>query len=453
MKNILRALAVWFIIGVTGGVAFAEESRDTNKDETPIKEDREQFGNTLFKMPRGWKKVEKSGALLLAPADITEDRKFFVLIPKGQEFTGDFREFFESVLKQGLNAGEKEVESSQITATRANSGYDLLQKAMVIEDESGMQTYRLYLAANPGKRFEMIACVASGKEAFSRYQPGLAEFLQTWRFANVPLKKVTKAASAEPKREAKKQQTAAAETPAPRGKAAPMGLYVANILVNRPKAFGLGYEYRSWNDYWLLLPEGRIYFGLPEGDWSRFDFERARRENPKKCGTYQIVNGEIRLQWQGRDIAFKRGEQTVPVGRGYNGQTGNAIFKKVAQEDGLRFSGTFARRSFTDVSSRVTQGNVSGETRFVFTTDGRFEVFGFIGFAVGAKGDAPASPSGNANVAGSSQRDGAGTYRIHDNTLELIYSDGRRERLTFFRYPGEESKVIAINGANYLRRD
>ena len=45
-----------------------------------------------------------------------------------------------------------------------------------------------------------------------------------------------------------------------------------------------------------------------------------------------------------------------------------------------------------------------------------------------------------------------GTYRIANNILELTYADGRREQHFFFRYPGEETQIICINGANYLRR-
>ena len=90
---------------------------------------------------------------------------------------------------------------------------------------------------------------------------------------------------------------------------------------------------------------------------------------------------------------------------------------------------------------------MSGEHKIAFNRNGQFAQQDFVGY-VGS--------GSSANSSTSSRRSGSGTYRILGNTLELNYSDGRREQYSFFVYPENVKEarpgLIVINGTSYLLR-
>jgi len=415
-----------------------------------------QYGNVKFDIPSGWQRLEQGQFAVLAPNDLTTSEKLIIVISPGQELTSDFRAAFEATLQNALAANEKLVGSSETQLNRENEGYDVLTKTLTVENvDDSNRTIRLYIAANPGKRLEMIVILANDQALFKKYETAVQAFITSCTFANF-----TKTGN---------DATVNADKPVGNPPSSNRyteieGLYVANILQNVPKTFGFGYEYRNFNVFWLLLSGGRIYFGLPDGDPAQFDFERAGREKPEKCGTYQISNSQIQLQWRGKPVSFNRGQELVDLSAAYSGQTGRTFFRRVSSENGVRLNGVFARRSFAHLSSAITDGGVSGETRFSFSSDGRFTIEGFIGFSASTKGRpldsgrdptaiTPASPNGNVLAIGSNNNTQSGTYQIRNNVLELTYADGHREGFFFFRVPQEEDKVICINGTNYLRSE
>src|SRR6185369_3522682 len=62
------------------------------------------------------------------------------------------------------------------------------------------------------------------------------------------------------------------------------------------------YDYKVRQIYYIFYPDGRVYNGLPKGGTlDSFDYERARSEDPKNCGTYQITKDQIQFNWPARD--------------------------------------------------------------------------------------------------------------------------------------------------------
>src|SRR5262249_33746926 len=128
--------------------------------------------------------------------------------------------------------------------------------------------------------------------------------------------------------------------------------------------------------YWLLLPGGRLYFGLPAaGDWGRLDFDRAEREQPGLCGRYERTGDTIRFRYAGRPISFRAGQQIAPFpGQIRQGQAEpQTAFRRVAPCDGLRLEGNYEERNLIATSNgRTITGSTASERRFTFFRDGRF---------------------------------------------------------------------------------
>ncbi|MCS7066432.1 MAG: hypothetical protein NZL85_09200 [Fimbriimonadales bacterium] len=225
-----------------------------------------------------------------------------------------------------------------------------------------------------------------------------------------------------------------------------MGLYVGYFAYWRYNAFTGINEFRAHSEYWLLLSGGRIYFGKPTNGVDRFDWERAKREDPKNCGAYRVANGRIQFEWKGEAVAFPKDAKEVKVKKKFGtSQVGNS-FRRVEPCNGCRLSGSYRRTTYVNltVNPNIEQRDVSGEHTITFTQDGRFTLEGFSGFT--------STHQEIGGAAGSTKTAQSGTYRIYNYTIELSFSDGRRETLLFFRYPGEEEEAINIGGATFTRR-
>ena len=128
---------------------------------------------------------------------------------------------------------------------------------------------------------------------------------------------------------------------------------------------------------------------------------------------------------------------------------GNTRFYPINTFDGLRLSGTYSFRAFTNLSGGAggVSGGVSGERTISFNSNGQFVANNFVGFA---------ASGGVAQAASSTTSSGQGSYQIIGNTITLSYSNGRKESFVFFVYPeneGERPELIVIGGVNYLLRD
>ena len=146
------------------------------------------------------------------------------------------------------------------------------------------------------------------------------------------------------------------------------------------------------------------------------DYAQTLRQNPYSCGTYSVSGNRITFHWHGSAVvpipfAHSRGTLTIA------GDT----YYPIVPANNLRLEGAFHNASRIN-TGRSVAATMAAQPRLTFGSDGRFQ---------------------GANL--------AGTYQISGYSILLAYGNGRRERLTFYRYPGQESKTIVIDGAVYLR--
>lgn len=380
--------------------------------------------NITYEVPQGWRRVEQGETQLLIPSDLPRGESCVLIVLPGEELRGDFRAAFDAARGE-LESGERVLETTEVKAEKSAAGYETLYSVAVTNDPQGKRTYRLYLAAHPGSRFEMIVYAAVGEEMFKRYQPAVLDFIKSIGFANLNPALASPASPAKP-------------LPAPaRGGRELTGLYVGTESRQQFNVATKFYDYIVRQVYYLFLPGGRVYRGLPQGGGlDEFDCESAAREAAQGCGTYQVSGDTIQFNWaaggQSNPVAFSRSADRLRIGA--------TTYFRVEPADGRRLAGVYARKSFTNLSggAGVASGGVAGETAIAFDGGGQFESAGFVGFAAGGAG-----------AASSSQRD-AGAYRIDGTTLELTHADGRRTRHTAFLMPKEDN-VLVIDGATYLK--
>lgn len=107
------------------------------------------FGNTIFRMPPGWRRqMGSGGALILLPQNSEFPR---ILIAKSEILSGNFRAQYEQRL-QALS-----IETGAIKPIPTDEGFPVLMAAATVAGPSRYENIRAtYVAANPGDRFEQI---------------------------------------------------------------------------------------------------------------------------------------------------------------------------------------------------------------------------------------------------------------------------------------------------------
>lgn len=411
----------------------------------------EQFSNVLYNLPAGWQSSQQQEALLLTPKNLKGNQQgSFIIILPGQDYTGNFRAWFENLLTIAHKDG-RVVASEGINETMAEEGFPLIFYQEAFEDSNGTRSLRFYVAAHPGSRVETVGYFATDVDSYNRYKDVFEQFLKSLDFANWDSANRRPRANPGTSTGNNSEVASAGTTKGNSGVKGNdtvkgnglNGLYVATISTQQFNVNTKFYDYIVRQVYYLFLPDGRVYNALPKGgSLNNFDFARAQREDPNNCGTYQIYNGEINFRWANRPA-----NSFVAQLNGDRIKLGSNLFYKVSNAEGVKLNGVYAVRTFTNTSSATSTGGVAGERKITFTGDGRFQEEGFTGF-VGS--------GANAGAASSQRSNGSGSYRISGNTLELRYSDGRQSQVTFFVYPEnvQEARpgLIVIDGVSLLLR-
>jgi len=142
-------------------------------------------GNAVFQIPAAWQGTEQDGVVILSPQSGPGKKNVAIMILQGHELNSDFRKAFDQVLRK-MHANLRVISDGQIQSLQADEGYPVLLTEVQTQDAAGDRSYRLYLAANPGSRFEMIMYLASSETSYRSYRPVLEQFVKNLNFANAP---------------------------------------------------------------------------------------------------------------------------------------------------------------------------------------------------------------------------------------------------------------------------
>ena len=187
---------------------------------------------------------------------------------------------------------------------------------------------------------------------------------------------------------------------------------------------------------YLFSRNGEVYKGIPLTESTdKFDFARAKRETPERCGTYTIGNGKIIFNWA-------------------DGKTEDSYFNYRVGDSGreeIDFKSTFWVKliswgkplnnayesspldlGFPDKDSGFPDFAKASQLSITFTADGKFSV-----------------KHRDSNAAGS--------YVVKGAILKLNFTDGSTRDCTLhvFSDSSEEERheILYINGRPYFLKD
>jgi hypothetical protein len=197
------------------------------------------------------------------------------------------------------------------------------------------------------------------------------------------------------------------------GNAGLSGVYFRAAVVNELDVAAARFVPRAKFIYWCFFPDGRCYYSMPTEGLDNFSYDYVKGMNDLWCCTYKLEGDTGVITWGtgGTTVPFRRVGRTLAI------KTDADVYELLDPCDGLTLEGTFRRHDWQEENS--------SKEGITFSHDGTFVDEGFLGGAISTwwwadRGLVPAEfPPGN------------GTYRVANNSLVLLYADGRKVRANF----------------------
>jgi len=398
---------------------------------------KEQVGNVLFVTPKNWEKLNNNGQVILV-APNSNASTVITILPSERVF-GSLETWFRNFLDNNQK-GKKLLSGGEINKGSSDEGYSVCSSQVVLSEQDGSKSYRLYVAVQPDN-VELVALISTNKADYEKHKATFEQFVYSLDFTNI--KNISARSDNNPTVFEPSPNTNSHNNSTTTNISSNSinGLFVGTISRQQFNPATKFYDYIVRQQYYLFGPGGKVYFGLPSGNIR--DISQACQQDPSNCGEYQLSGSQLQL--------FRQGQQAqsfnlIKTNNGF--KLGNTRFYPINTFDGLRLSGTYSFRSFTNLSGAGgVSGSVSGERTISFNSNGQFVANNFVGFA---------ASGGVAGAASSTNASGQGQYQITGNTITLSYSNGRQESFVFFVYPeneGERPQLIVIGAVSYLLRD
>ena len=363
-----------------------------------------KVGNFLFKMPSGWKAVDKGSALVVyAPSPGPRTITYFALA--AEEMEGDLQNSFRK-LWQGFANSNQILEGGQPQPFQSNKRYDAIYTSAIAADQHGMRWSVFVLGAQYRKRMQTVMFMSNlpPGSARDRYfgvfkQTFLASLsfgdsLPRSRDPGLDTASVASGFSSEP--DATTETDSTDKSPA----GALEGIYVG---------FGLNGPRMERRNYYFTA-DGWVINNIPFVDMDHFDMTAYRRDPSNKLfvGRYRVDGNQIHIVWANnadrRDVI--KFDETAA-------NPGIDTFIPTCRCKGKRFSGKYHWSSPTD-------------ERFVqFFPDGTFFDHGLIDQVVGVP-----NPHGYSGIT-DRPRNFRGTYSADNQKLTFHFADGKQATVSF----------------------
>jgi hypothetical protein len=352
-----------------------------------------KVGDLQFNVPNGWRQVQAPDGIVLVPNGASQNSVVIIGFLPGQT-VGDPYSWFRAAWanwKTQINL----IDSGEPESKRNPNGFDVLRSySRAYSPRLGNATFIL-AAAVAGNRVAPYFYLCNANCGFDGYQNDFQTFELSLSLASL---------TSSPRPSARDV-----------GKSGGLkGLYTSFSTSEGHAELGT-FRVRGSVTYLAFFADGNVIRFLPREGLENFDFRSAVRSSRESCGRYQLNGNRISITW---------GDNSVTSGarNGAKLQIGDGAFayEPTAHSDGLTLGGVYS------------PDGADGRVNLAFTQDGRFADGGSLSAV-----DIPSPP-------------GSGSYRIHDNTLTLSYSDGRIVKVSFFISGDEEGNhrpsTIHVNG-------
>lgn len=354
-----------------------------------------QLDTVTYKLPTGWKEVEREGAKIFMPGNLKEGQGFLVVMSPAEDATKESHEKqFEGVAAQ-FNKGDKILGKGE-SDKQTVAGGTIIAQAFVVEDEEMGRNMRVLATLFVGARRVSFLVVSDPPELIEKYDKELTAFWGSFKFKPVAAKPAAPKPTTSGDPNTGKAPTG--DTPGyfpgmpewrPSGRG--VSLPATGIVNGRPQ--GLWYK----SDTLSSMPSATRYVFFPDGTYLTnprwggghiIDIQAQRQITPTSTGTYTIANGKLSTQTSGfksRADAFSHGKDQY----GFFFKQGAAIYRELRAPSTKTLVGKWRAMS----------------TQYVFRADGTFE-FGQV-------------TSGNDWIAGSNW---GGTYFIDGHLVVMQYT-------------------------------
>jgi len=410
---------------------------------------KEQVGNVYFVTPVNWEKLSNNGQVILV-APNTSASTVITILPSERVY-GSLETWFRNFLTNNQK-GRKLLSGGEINKGSSDEGYSVFSSEVVLSEQDGSKSYRLYVAAHPDKQAHIIALISTDLSQYNQYKQVFNKFVQSVDFANITNGKGNNSSVRSDNKnvslsnsnsKSNSNESSSNNVATNISSSSISGLFVGTVSRQQFNPSTKFYDYIVRQQYYLFGSNGKVYFGLPNSDIRNID--QACQSDPANCGEYLLSGSQLQL--------FRQGQQAQSFNLEKSGNSfklGNTRFYPINTFDGLRLSGTYSFRAFTNLSGGAggVNGGVSGERTISFSSNGQFVANNFVGFS---------GSGGVAGAASSTTSSGQGRYQINGNTISLAYSNGKQEQFVFFVYPENEQEakpgLIVIGGVSYLLRN
>lgn len=212
----------------------------------------------------------------------------------------------------------------------------------------------------------------------------------------------------------------------PRGQAGLSGVYHRLAGVQELNVPAARFVLRAKHTYWCFFPDGRCYYSMPTEGLDNFNYDYVKGMNALWCCTYTLKGDEGMITWGegGTTVGFRRNGRTLLIGR-----TSDA-FEPLDPCDGLKLDGTFKRENWQEPNS--------SKEGITFSRDGTFSDEGFLAGAISTWWWA------DGGLIAAAFSPGRGTYRIVNNSLVLLYANGRKVRANFHLEDGAKKDNVTV---------
>jgi hypothetical protein len=430
-------------------IALSVAIQTSQAEDAPATPRQEHFSHLVFTPPQGWTRVENGGWVVFTPPDVPAGQTVWLGISPGGPSNRDLGEEFVALMAASLHGMSTVDPGTPVPFTDAQ-GLKAISQGVTLQDATGHQHARLYIARRNGGRFESLAFSSSDPALTQKYSLALKAFFSSIAYDGAPPVAVAPPTPPAPTNVPAQPDQPATITPptvsstsgastsgdpamanavAPVAPAAPAKLELAPPQEGKHvqgwiAVTTIGYGGGLICDYYWFRPDGGVYFGVPNGASTDADYAALQKSEPANCGTHGIVGGDMTLQ--------RNGQKPVKTNFG-GGVLGGGVVRGVWYfTKGQRLEGMWENGN--SIHGRL---NIAASADWTFHADGTFDN-GSVAIIGNRNGDTGKAVSNK------------GTYELDGHVLTLKYDDGTTKTAETF---GTDDKakpyILGIDGVGY----
>ncbi|KAF0250009.1 MAG: hypothetical protein FD167_575, partial [bacterium] len=171
MKHKILVIVLILIIHLA---SLTAECAQTRVNGVSNNNGKEQVGNVLFVAPKGWQRLDKvpkdartnGQTIFIAP---NSNQSTVITILPDEQLFGSLETWFKHFLTKN-HSKAKVISGGGILKASSEESYPILLSEATLKENDGSVSYRLYVAAHPGNKAEVIALISTNPKEYQQYK-------------------------------------------------------------------------------------------------------------------------------------------------------------------------------------------------------------------------------------------------------------------------------------------